>query len=154
MNKNIPPIFQYPKCGKYVFAHHAKMLKELGFDWPTKAHYYPDADGKLTFMILHSPENHNSIVYDGLDCYSAPNIYAAAKWLREKGIYVEVKMRTPCKFEVVGKIFVAEACPQIKYLFDMWDVEAGIVFPSYEVALLYGIGFALRSLMKSKEQTI
>lgn len=55
----------------------SKALKACGFDEPCEA-FYEHIDGKMYFSVDGS-EDWNS----GVD-YSAPNIYHAQKWLREK----------------------------------------------------------------------
>lgn len=154
MKKEMPKLrFNTPVNGKYVLPEHALILKELGFDWPTKAYYFKEfADkDKLTLRILYNPNNHNDPEYNQTDFYSAPTIHIAARWLRENGIFVEVLMRRPDWFEVVGKYFDENATIQVKYLFDLWDVDEGLVFPSYEVGLLYGVGMSLLKLKQRKD---
>lgn len=55
-------------------------------------------------------------------------------------------------FEVVGKVYLSKRCPSVVHLFDLWNVKEVIVFPTYEIALMYGIGFAL-NLLKDKIET-
>lgn len=139
-----------------VLPDHAISLKELGFVWETRGYYYYDKRKKnMSLRLCNGKFNYNNPANTHqLDrCYSAPSIYEATEWLRkEKGIYVESIMRSPTRFEAVGKVFVDDACPQVKYLFDLWDVDAGIFFPSYEIGLLYGIGHALLRLKKQKNE--
>lgn len=147
--------FNEPIGGKFVMPHHARMLKALGFDWPVRSYYFKEFSNKKTMALrtIQVAENHNDPDLNQTEFCSAPSLYTAAKWLREeKGIFVEVLMRGKDKFEVVGKVYLPKRCPSVVHLFDLWDVEQGIVFPTYEIALMYGIGFALH-LLKDKIET-
>ena len=62
----------------YVSFEQAKALKELGFDWDCGAYYYTDTK---EFRGNISPDNHN---YRSEIVASAPTLYQAQKWLREK----------------------------------------------------------------------
>lgn len=144
--------FNEPVGGKFVMLHHAQILKSLGFDWPVRSYYFKEFSDRdaMAFRILNTAGNYNDPELKQTEYCSAPSLYAAAKWLREeKGIFVEVLMRGKDEFEVVGKVYLSKRCPPVFYLFDLWDVEEGIVFPTYEIALMYGIGFAL-NLLKDK----
>lgn len=53
--------FNEPIGGKFVMPHHARMLKDLGFDWPVRSYYfkkYANTD-TMTLRTIDVAENHN-----------------------------------------------------------------------------------------------
>lgn len=65
----------------------AVKLKEKGFDLPCA--YYYDSDGKRNSYSRNNAvfqDFNNRMGYE--DCFSAPDIYQAAAWLRSKGLHI------------------------------------------------------------------
>ena len=84
----------------YVSFETAKMLEEKGFDETCRASYVYDKKEKKSY--IHNHDSHliddyitNSFIkkYNDSDAryYAAPTLQMAAKWLRSKGIHVEVQ---------------------------------------------------------------
>lgn len=57
----------------------AVALKRIGFNEPCRCYYQLKAHSKRRVTLL-KPRGHN----DSLDCFSAPSLHHAAKWLREE----------------------------------------------------------------------
>ncbi len=64
----------------YVSFDTARMLKEAGFDVPTRKYYEVDDDGEVTRLFDHGTYDHNRFGYKE---YSCPTQALAARWLRE-----------------------------------------------------------------------
>ena len=82
--KNFQPKQEQPKFMTHVQKDTAVLLKEKGFDLPTKGCY--EVDGKRVLTIYPRRDfNTYAIMH-----ISAPTLYEAAEWLREKGVHVQV----------------------------------------------------------------
>jgi len=117
----------------------AVELKEKGFSEPC-THYY-DSDGLHDYGGRNSEryqDFNNRVGYE--DCYSIPDIYQAAAWLRGKGIsvvanehysgwYYEVN-RTPVKIGVINK-FASSSNDESQ-------------FPDHDTAYIAGIANAVK----------
>lgn len=77
----------------YVSLEQAKALKELGFDWMTRA-WYSDLynEDNWDFIIAEYFKNFNDPKYDWR--ISAPTLAQAQKWLRGNGIGIEIQIYT------------------------------------------------------------
>lgn len=78
----------------YVSLEVAKLLKEAGFDWETRATYrYDNAIGKV-YILTHyvTSENWNGVKEDNIDYVSAPTLEVAQRWLRDaKNIDIDIR---------------------------------------------------------------
>lgn len=71
----------------YVSPEVAKLLKEVGFN--EECHCYYDTDnGEAKRYFLRIPQDHNGRNLENID--SAPTLYEAQKWLRNKGWFINV----------------------------------------------------------------
>ena len=64
----------------YVSFEIAKLLKEKGFDVPTRSHY--DGLGGFGFLDICEINWNNYKCFKERGCYSAPTLQMAVKWLR------------------------------------------------------------------------
>lgn len=76
----------------YVSFEQAQKLKELGFDWECIGVY--DSERPLGLIALDtqakSPTNWNGSTF--VELVSAPTLAQVQKWLRKKGINIEVRV--------------------------------------------------------------
>lgn len=131
----------------YVTFEQAKALKELGFDWEVYQYYLTNAIGDL---ILWFPEEGSSDFNHFDDgWFSAPTLYQAAKWLREKHNII-ILVDTYFKNYMEGDYNKAEFEYVIVYMnFNAarkGSSKDGKLFESYEKALSAGIEYALESI--------
>lgn len=118
----------------YVSYPIALVLKKAGFDEPCEA-FYAHTDGKM-WLSVDGKEDWNS----GVD-YSAPTLWQAQKWLREKGIYAY------CEPNRLKKWF-ARAIDLDKNEDLIFD---GQIFDNFEEATEYAIAAALELIEKKGE---
>lgn len=115
----------------------AKKLKKCGFDEPCIAHWACEPDGKpmlvgSTAFVVSNAE------LKGRDV-TAPLLYHAQKWLREKKeIFVEVTSEALHDWD----FFVMELDGDA----NVGVVRGSEIYPSYEQALSAGIAAALKLL--------
>ena len=64
----------------------AKLLKEKGFDEPCRV-FYKDPQAGL-YEFKNAPKAYKDKLFE--PCFLAPSLYMAMKWLREKGISIEI----------------------------------------------------------------
>lgn len=69
---------------QFVSFDTARMLKEAGFDVPTRKYYEVDDDGEATRLFDHGTYDHNRFGYKE---YSCPTQALASRWLRETHHY-------------------------------------------------------------------
>lgn len=62
----------------------SKALKSAGFDWRTDHLYRKDADNGDQYTLIHSGFDNYNEHWSASDWCSAPLLYHAQKWLREK----------------------------------------------------------------------
>lgn len=126
----------------------AVALKACGFDEPCD-HYYCAFDNEtdVRFWSIHPAQSHNGFTNpDGKVIASAPTLWQAQKWLREKKGIVVVVMPFPCDYRPI-------------YYWGLYDLRGGNVgshIPSmretYEQALSAGISEGLD--FSRRERTI
>lgn len=128
----------------YVTFDVAKLLKEKGYDKPSK-YYYRKDDGNFmeAFSLLY-----NDMGFDTVECI-APTLVEAAKWLREKGVYLypvpELDKRTGNVWYKIKIITHSDL---------VWGRKGKIIpicSESYEEALDAGIEYALKHVNKPLE---
>lgn len=129
----------------YVSYELAKKLKETGFDWECRG-YYPES-GELCGSIEADNFNHLGSTYKGewfSDTISAPTLWHAQKWLREKHkLHILVDSGLYGKWYY--KVFpIGECCID----------EGNSNYVTYEQALSAGIESALRLLGKGRRKMI
>ena len=131
----------------YVSYPIALALKKAGFDEPCEA-FYEHIDGKK-WLSVDGKEDWNS----GVD-YSAPTLWQAQKWLREKGIHISVNPYMGYDIDADGALY--NEYPS--WGFELMDVasaefmnDAGGNHTSYERALSAGIAAALELIEKKGE---
>lgn len=117
----------------------AENLWALGFNYEMKE-YYQGWDKKL---VSSESENHNS----SLNCFSAPEISLAIKWLRdEKKIWV---------FVFYDYDNTAREYPNLAFKWQMaksFGVDTtNAIYHSYEKAESAGLDYALDYLLKEKK---
>ena len=145
----------------FVNLSQAQKLRELGFDWNVSAYYdrghFKHFGAEIVDYIYATTVNTDSLcgscnslfISDELsaemykDCYDAPTLSQACKWLRSKGWAVQVYLNgvRNAYFERVWKIEINS---------DVVDVEGQ--FDTYEQAQSAGIDVALGLLEKGDKQ--
>ena len=137
----------------------SKALKECGFDepcdhfyehsWdPTKARIsasgvYGEWDNIDAFKHNFNAIDDNRHKQSLIPYCSAPTLYQAQKWLREKGIAVSVQAN-----EIQGELWYSADIITIKGINEL--VDGGFDYMEYEAALSAGI-FAALELIKKGE---
>lgn len=114
----------------------SKALKAAGFDEPCEA-FYEHVCGKM-WIATDGTENWNS----GAD-YSAPTLWHAQKWLREKGVAVSVQAN-----EIQGELWYSADIITTKGINEL--VDGGFDYMEYEAALSAGIASALELIKKGE----
>ena len=132
----------------YVSYQLALALKKAGFDEPCDHFYYDNGFENDTDMYCLFYKNYNS-VRDR--CCSAPTLWQAQKWLREKGIHISVNPYMGYDVDADGTLY--NEYPS--WGFELMDVasaefmnDAGGNHTSYESALSAGIAAALELIEK------
>lgn len=131
----------------YVSYELAVKLKAAGFDEPCDHYYDYDEKSKIKHLLISASPSEWDWNYSALpefvhpEC-SAPHIYHAQKWLREKkGIYAY------CEPNCLKKWF-ARAIDLAKNEDLLFDGE---MFDSFEKATEYAISAALELIEQEKE---
>jgi hypothetical protein len=122
----------------------SKALKECGFDEPCLTFY--DTNKELGRALDTDNFNHLGEAYQGewfTDTISAPTLWHAQKWLREKGIAVSVQAN-----EIQGELWYSADIITVKGINEL--VDGGFDYMGYEAALSAGI-FAALELIKKGE---
>lgn len=132
----------------FVTYETAKQIKERGFDELCEYYYLAD----YSELMKGQCHNHNDI---GLSL-SAPHIYQAQKWLREKyGLHISVNSYLDYSEDTDGR-----KCDEWRF----WDYDimsiangkvisnGGFEFATYEQALQEGVCAALELIKPEKEQ--
>ena len=123
----------------------AKLLKEKGFDWMCNGYYNKDDENSEPYFgDGEGADNWNNQAPSVKDLWcSAPTHQMAMKWLREKGIFVEI---TAISLEIITFEF------EIKVI----DKEHGFAFypksgcnekPTYEEAVEAALKYCLTELI-------
>lgn len=160
MNTEITEYFN-KDTGYCVTPLMSRKLRDLGFCEICRHVWHFDGEDTLfkpdyavTFRRHGNGDNFNDSAIWGLHIWSAPTIYQVAKWIREMyGVHVEVKYRGRFKpndangYEVYATVYLEQAIPHVKHIFDLWDVNKGVIFPTYEKALLQGLATAIDFLI-------
>ena len=132
---------------EYVSYECAVKLKELGFDWECDHSYLHKAIDKSGNPYLYHVEMRNWNNFNSeVECFSAPRLDQAQKWLREEGIFLMIDPR----------FFQGDALKDVKWCFIIQPLDDiggqyrselyGRLFDSYESALSAGIDKALKFL--------
>lgn len=131
----------------YVSFDTARMLKEAGFDVPTRKYYEVDDDGEATRLFDHGTYDHNRFGYKN---YSCPTQALAARWLREVHDTF-VKMERVGSFD--GKEF------RFYWSFSIISVSTACLksisggrYDSYEEALEVGIAKCLEQIIEEMKE--
>ena len=131
----------------YVSFGTARMLKEAGFDVPTRKYYEVDDDGEATRLFDHGTYDHNRFGYKN---YSCPTQALAARWLREVHDTF-VKMERVGSFD--GKEF------RFYWSFSIISVSTACLksisggrYDSYEEALEVGIAKCLEQIIEEMKE--
>lgn len=129
----------------------SKALKAAGFDEPcnygysVKMRLEPEvSSGEPKMVHSKAPKNFNDNrkgIEKGLSFCSAPHIYRAQKWLREKGIAVSVQAN-----EIQGELWYSADIITTKGVNEL--VDGGFDYMEYEAALSAGIAAALELLQE------
>lgn len=118
------------------------MLKKLGFDWDTP--YYYDAFSKdHNFCFNGVLENHNCFN----DETSAPVLYVAKRWLREKH---NIVVKTWCNASGYNCDVCKTNGTSIKNFEYCENSNDGGMFDKYKEALMNALKWACRYLIKTK----
>lgn len=127
----------------YVSYDLALKLKACGFDEPCD-HYWSKAYKNSDRMAIRqaSADDYNNDDWDVPHC-SAPHIYHAQKWLREKGIAVSVQAN-----EIQGELWYSADIITTKGINEL--VDGGFDYMDYEAALSAGITAALELIKKEE----
>ena len=130
----------------YVSYELALKLKECGFDEPcnygysVKTRLEPEVSfGEPKMVHSKAPKNFNDNrkgIEKGLSFCSAPLLYHAQKWLREKGVAVSVQAN-----EIQGELWYSADIITTKGVNEL--VDGGFDYMKYETALSAGIVSAL-----------
>lgn len=138
----------------YVSYELAVKLKACGFDEPcnygysVKMRLEPEVSfGEPKMVHSKSPKNYNDNrkgIEKGLSFCSAPHIYYAQKWLREKGIAVSVQAN-----EIQGELWYSADIITTKGINEL--VDGGFDYMGYEAALSAGLSAALELIEQEKK---
>lgn len=137
----------------YVSYDLAMRLKQAGFDWPCRAYWmktYIDKD-IMTIREDLRASNHNEYAPD---YYSAPILYEAQKWLREKKKVDVLIWNCACGYGWdVSKAGdeLTRGTTLLAYDDNGEDKNSGM-WPTYESALSAGIEAALNILTDNPEE--
>lgn len=122
----------------------SKALKACGFDEPCLTFY--DTNKELGRALDPDNFNHLGETYQGewfTDTISAPTLWQAQKWLREKGIAVSVQAN-----EIQGELWYSADIITTKGINEL--VDGGFDYMGYEAALSAGIASALELIKKGE----
>lgn len=128
----------------------SKKLKECGFDEPCRYCYIVDKDTEtlVEFTEYASRSKWNSAEVGGSKYpykhISAPSLWQAQKWLREKGIAVSVQAN-----EIQGELWYSADIITTKGINEL--VDGGFDYMGYEAALSAGLSAALELIEQEKE---
>lgn len=126
----------------YVSYELAVKLKAAGFYEPCEAFYLPPMKNRpepfFSGRVKRSIKNETHAFH-----LSAPSLYHAQKWLREKGIAVSVQAN-----EIQGELWYSADIITVKGINEL--VDGGFDYMGYEAALSAGI-FAALELIKKGE---
>lgn len=125
----------------YVSYELAKELKACGFDEPCIAQWACEPDGK-PILVGSTAFVFSNAELKGRDV-TAPLLYHAQKWLREKGIAVSVQAN-----EIQGELWYSADIITTKGINEL--VDGGFDYMGHETALSAGISAALE-LIKEGE---
>lgn len=127
----------------------SKALKSCGFDEPCRCCYVVDKDSESNIELTEyaSRSEWNSAKVGGLKYpyrhISAPLLYHAQKWLREKGIAVSVQAN-----EIQGELWYSADIITTKGINEL--VDGGFDYMGYEAALSAGLSAALELIKKGE----
>lgn len=137
----------------YVSYELALKLKACGFDEPcdygysVKMRLEPEVSfGEPKMVHSKDQKNYNDNrkgIEKGLSFCSAPTLWQAQKWLREKGIAVSVQAN-----EIQGELWYSADIITTKGINEL--VDGGFDYMEYEAALSAGIASALELIRKGK----
>ena len=134
----------------YVSYELALKLKVCGFDEPCRYCYIVDKDTEtlVEFTEYASRSKWNSAEVGGSKYpykhISAPSLWQAQKWLREKGIAVSVQAN-----EIQGELWYSADIITTKGINEL--VDGGFDYMGYEAALSAGLSAALELIEQEKE---
>lgn len=114
-------------------------LKACGFDEPCIAQWACEPDGK-PILVGSTAFVFDNAQLKGRDV-TAPLLYQAQKWLREKGIAVSVQAN-----EIQGELWYSADIITTKGVNEL--VDGGFDYMGYEAALSAGIASALELIKK------
>lgn len=123
-------------------------FKAAGFDEPCRAHYTndyvnDDPEDVSREVRFHydwtSPYNYNRVIGNT----SAPTLWHAQRWLREKGIAVSVQAN-----EIQGELWYSADIITTKGINEL--VDGGFDYMGYEAALSAGLSAALELIKKGE----
>lgn len=117
----------------------SKALKAAGFDWRTDHLYRKDADNGDQYTLIHSGFDNYNEHWSASDWCSAPTLWHAQKWLREKH-HISIRV----SYISYHKVWFADWLNLDSGEFD--DTDA--TFNTYEEALADGIRFCVKNLLK------
>lgn len=133
----------------YVSFDTVKLLKEAGFDVPTRGIWRTTRTGDSGFVEYNCKQTTDDLCWNSLDGfqyeYLAPTQALAARWLREKHrIALDIAFIPPSVDGDVWQYFVGEMDDMI------WkgDYEAGRRYATYEQAMEAGLQEALKLIKK------
>ena len=135
---------------QYVSFDTAKMLKEAGFDVPTRGIYHTDREGNHKFSEYDRNQTSDDLRWncgDGLQYeYLAPTQALAARWLREvHRIVVDATFIPPSTDGDVWLYFIGEMDDMVwKGDFEPSDRK----YATYEAALEAGLQEAIKMIKK------
>lgn len=148
----------------YVSLEIAKLLKQVGFDWETRAAYWLDTtisnEYILTFPSSH--DNWNGIKDSDINYLSVPTLAVAQRWLREvKKMIVSLYVHDVDYIKYKGIVYsiYEEKNPEVQIdgVGTLHFVPYGLIFKGetelydiYEEALENGIKTCLTLLLKNK----
>ena len=132
----------------YVSLEVARLLKQAGFDWETRASYWFDytisQNYILTYPKTHDDWNHR--VEEDIDYISAPTLQIAQRWLREvKNMSVEISFEKPGKWSCC---VILDTNKEVSFE-NLWREEFD--YDTYESALEAGINKCLKIILEEKE---
>ena len=137
---------------QYVSFDTAKLLKDAGFDIPTRGIYRANRTGEYSFAeynIKRTTDDLSWNISDGFRYeYLAPTQSLAARWLREiHGIVVDVVFEPP-KRGKDWRYFIGEM-ENMVWAGDF--IPSGGRYCTYEEAMEAGIEEALQLIIKNKD---
>ena len=133
---------------QYVTFETAKLLKEAGFDSPTRGIYRTNRTGDHSFAEYNMKQTVDDLSWNAGDGfqyeYLAPTKSLAARWLREKhGIHIAV---TPSNKAWYWELRTTDGA------FMAGSAQHNPTFPTYEEALETGLREALEHIITQPKQ--